>query len=331
MNRPTDNIIEKVLTGQSSIEEIKWVTEWFSTDEGQLFLASHMDNNYPHLYSTKINSNSQSKLMWRQIQQKTHSTSQRILWKKNALWAAATIIPILFLLSWFIYDINQKIELFSTPVMSEIYVPKGEHTRIIFQDGTSVYLGPDTHLYYPQKFSRKERNIRLKGEAYFDVASNPSWPFLIQLGEVQLKVLGTSFNVMASPKDPKVIVSLDKGKVYMNKLSNNESILITPGVSVIYNKTTGKISTENGKGEKNCYFNWKEGILEFSNTPLSNLLDILSRKYNVDFRVTDSTLHRLTYTMHVECNSLEKILRDLENITPIHFHQKEKIIEVHRK
>ena len=125
---------------------------------------------------------------------------------------AAVLIPTVLILGLF-YHLDSKVELFGEVDYEEVYVPKGERIQMMFQDGTRAYLNSDTRLKFPKKFSLSEREVFISGEAYFVVTENPKRPFIVNINEMSVKVLGTSFNVHAYPEENDITVFLEKGRI----------------------------------------------------------------------------------------------------------------------
>lgn len=318
MDKPNDNLIETVLTNQGNPEDTKWVIEWFATNDGQKYLSAYIDKNCPIKNSVEEINESTEIHMWKNIQKRMHATSHR---KIQLLKYAALLIPFLLFISLSFYK-NKRTNLFQKTEMVDVYVPKGEHRHLILQDGTSIFLGPDSHLYYPRHFNFKEREVNFIGEAYFDVAKNSNWPFLIKIGDLNLKVVGTSFNVMAYSKALEIKVNLDKGKVYMKSVSSAREVQIRVGECFVYSKLTKTIKQDYQANKGSYYCNWKNGMIIFNDTKLKTVLNVLSLKFNTKFNIKDSSICKFTYTIHIENKSLESSLNDLESITPIRFYDK---------
>ena len=324
MDRPNDNLIEAVLANHGKPEEAKLVTEWFATNDGQEYLSTHMDKNYPIKKSGEEVNKFTEVQMWENIQKRMHAPSHR---KIQLLKYAALFIPFLILISFSFYK-NKEFKSFQKTEMVDVYVPKGKHIHVTLQDGTSIYLGPDSHLHYPRHFKLNERMISFVGEAYFDVAKNSHWPFLIKIGDLDIKVMGTSFNVMACSKSPEIKVNLDKGKVNMKSNSNGCEVPIRVGECFVYSKLTKTIKQDHQENRGSYYCNWKNGLIVFNDTKLKTVLNVLSLKFNTNFNIRDSSICKFTYTIHLENKSLKSSLNDIESITPIRFYNRGKQTDV---
>lgn len=244
------------------------------------------------------------------LMNRINSKGKKRFWMK----IAAVLLPFLVLnVSFWIYSNTDNRE----AVNKEIYVPCGERMTVLLSDGTKVILNSDTKLTYPEQFVGKERKISIEGEAYFEVKKDKEKPFIVNVSTMQIKVLGTSFNVNAYPSDSKVITTLDEGSVKIRNLrSNSFDYTMKPGESAIYEKETESCIVQKNKDYKNesC---WVNGILVFNDTPLEKVLKILSRKYNVKFDVENEAIYSYTYTLRSESESLSDILEGMEHITPI--------------
>lgn len=305
MSKYQDKTIKEVLESQSNLETTKEVVQWFATKEGQDYLSKHIDDAYQKYREKYVSADVE--------------IGQIKIWSKLIRYAAI-LLPLILLVSGALY-FNRYYPLFGKVAMVDIEVPEGESRQIIFQDGTSVYLGPGSKLSYPQKFSYVARKVSFSGEAYFNVASNKDWPFFITMSEAQIEVLGTSFNVTAYEQSSEINVFLNTGKIRFQAFDQSEAYNMDPNESLVYNKETKCVMVQ--KGKYKTYTDWKNKKIIFDNAPLNEVLNVLKRKYSVQFKVMDSTMNKLCYTMEIDFHNkpLESVLKDLESITPVRFIQ----------
>ncbi len=171
----------------------------------------------------------------------------------------------------------------------EIIAPIGSRAVVQLSDGTTVNLNYGSKIKYPRNFTGDTRGIILIGEAYFDVAHNPERPFIVKTGKLNIKALGTEFNVLGYPGNDIVETTLVNGKVVLeqNEVNGNVKTIgaMEPGQHVAYNLESGKITSSKGNIEK--YIAWKDGKLIFDNEPITEVAEKLSRMYNVDIEVAD--------------------------------------------
>ncbi len=317
--------IEKVVSGTSTKEGAREVADWFSSSvEGQQYLSDMLDKDAflleQELNTSFLPNTNQSERMYRNIERKIFKTS--IL--KISLRVAAVLLP-LILLTGITFYINRQVDLFGTSELAEVYVPKGEKARLFFYDGTEVFLNADSKIRYPKKFGLTKRKIYLEGEAYFNVASNKKRPFIVNTGETSVKVLGTSFNVNAYKDNREVRVVLDKGEVLFATERNEYKL--NPGQKFIYDKENKQLFVANLSQSEDESL-WKSNYIRLNDTPLSETLSILNRKFDVSFKVVDTNALKYSFTLLTEDKRLDYILNELEKIAPLKFIEKNDTINV---
>ena len=237
--------------------------------------------------------------------------------------AAVFFIPLLFLSLYYYY----KTEGFENqePIYSEITSPNGSRTSFELPDGSKVWLNNGSSLKFPIRFTGDYRKIELVGEAYFYVAHNQEKPLIVKTRDIQVKVHGTEFNVMAYPDEENVYVTLEKGSISLEKENNkkeiNSLIMLKPNQQAIFNNQENKLSYKTINPTK--YTAWKEGKLIFIDDPINEIMRRLERWYNVDIELKDSELSEFSYTATFTNESLNQILYLLKLATPIDY----KIIE----
>lgn len=201
----------------------------------------------------------------------------------------------------------------------EIVAPAGGRTVIQLTDGTKINLNHGSRLKYPRNFEGN-REVTLIGEGYFDVAHNPDKPFIVKAGSIDVKVLGTEFNVIAYPEDELISTTLVEGKVHLAKTkvgSKPVSIgTMVPGQNISYNTKTGKVTSS--RVDVESHIAWKEGKIVFDNETVENIAKRLSRIYNVDFKVSGDAKD-IKYTVTFIDESLEMILELMSKTGPIEY------------
>ena len=169
---------------------------------------------------------------------------------------------------------------------------QGMECLITLSDGTRVHLNAETRLTYPVCFSSKERIVQIEGEAYFDVAKDHGHPFVVKTEEVEVKVLGTVFNVNAYPEGEWVRTTLVEGKV--EAVCGGRLFVMEPGMQVAYSKGTGE--TEYKKVDTHLFTSWKDGYYEFEEMELGELMPLLGRWYAVGVDFEEPELKRLKFS-----------------------------------
>lgn len=189
---------------------------------------------------------------------------------------------------------------FNTEIsMNEIVVPKGNRSSVILPDGTKVWLSNDSKLTYPENFKGKSREVKLEGEAFFNVTHNEKKPFIVNVGENRIKVLGTEFSVIAYPGDETIQADLVAGKIQFDintgiGTNNYKSFIIKPSHSLVYNKTTGKLYEK--RIPDGFYDYWQKGTYRFKDEKFESLAKKIKRIYSVEIVFEDETLKERLFT-----------------------------------
>lgn len=130
-------------------------------------------------------------------------------------------------------NLYEMVQSSSTVGENTVEVPKGQRASLMLSDGTKVWLNSQSKLIYPTQFSDRERNVRLEGEAFFDVAHKEHLPFVVHSPLLAIKVLGTKFNVKAY-FDEKSVVTLAEGKVEVETNDRKNKLTLKPNEQVSY-------------------------------------------------------------------------------------------------
>lgn len=312
MIKPSNHIIKNVLNNKATKQEAEIVAKWFATEEGQEYLKGIMDKEHYHT----VNDNNDAEFNQNEILHKINTSISNRKKRLTILKIAVVFIPIL-IASTVLWYINSKVDLFSTAENKAITTHKGEKNQIIFQDGTQVYINPETTVIFPEKFGFNQRTITLNGEAYFNVAKNQSRPFIIKTEKSSVKVLGTSFLITSYKNDKTLTIILDEGKIAFTDKNNNKKELKT-GEKLKYNKKTGKIIISK-KHELHTYHKNNDKFIAFDNDSLKTVIQTLNRWYNVPFVVKDTTAYKYSFTTSFKNNSLEEVITELQKLSPLVF------------
>lgn len=209
-----------------------------------------------------------------------------------------------------------------------LIIPKGGEYRIVLSDSTVVWLNAETEFRYPVHFTRGQRKVYLKGEAYFEVKASPQCPFIVYTPLAEVNVLGTGFNVMAYKDETSVQVTLVHGKVNVRTAAGQK--MIQPEEQLVFNKTTGVQTVR--KVKVGNFVDWKEGVLTFDAMPLEELSQKLSRWYDVEFFFTADRLKRLKFSgAFKKYNDIQYVLGLIGATTDVQLILKGRTVTVCRK
>ena len=210
-----------------------------------------------------------------------------------------------------------------------INVPYGGTYTVELCDGTKVYLNSGTTLEFPSRFDGKVRSVILKGEAYFDVARNVSKPFVVEVDEMKVKVLGTSFNVKSYVDEPGVYTTLVEGSVAILRDGQPEK-KIKPGEQAYYNKSVGTLSVSPVDVDE--FTAWKDGLFCFKDIALEEILRIVSRWYDLEIFYMNQEAKSVVYSGKMPMySSVEDVLRKFEISGDVRFELKGRTLTVFGK
>ena len=176
----------------------------------------------------------------------------------------------------------------SSDLYNELVIPRGGEYVLTLADGTLVCLNAGSKLRFPVQFSGITRKVELEGEGYFQVVRNEEMPFVVNASGVNITVLGTEFNVSNYPENEDVQTTLIKGKVQVTLSEDTGGYILHPGEQAVYNKENGEITVANV--DVSYVTAWREGRLRFRDRPLKEIMDFISRWYDVDVVYEDESV-----------------------------------------
>ncbi|MBR8536271.1 DUF4974 domain-containing protein [Carboxylicivirga sediminis] len=207
-------------------------------------------------------------------------------------------------------------------VYQEIATAFGVQTNVTLADGTVVWLNSDSKLRFPVSFDNMtERRVELLGEAFFKVAHNAEVPFIVNADELDVKVLGTSFNVTAWPEYDKLSVALEEGKVSLfNAKSDSKKALLTmkPNELVTFDRESRSLNVAHVK-DLERYSEWKDGRLVFLGDDIETVMQKLDKWYNVETVIADEALKDFHFTATFTKETLNQALSLLCSTSGIAF------------
>ncbi len=206
-------------------------------------------------------------------------------------------------------------------------VPRGGEYSITLSDGTIVYLNSESELRYPVNFVGRDRRVYLSGEAYFDVVQDEAHPFIVDMGNSSVRVLGTSFNVRAYADEDEVLTTLVQGTVKFS--AGKESVTLEPGKQAVLGKSE---SIETREVDTYLYTAWKEGVFAFKKQRLEEIMKVVSRWYDVNIFWENVSQKEVTFTGKMKrYDDFSKIVEILEMTGNTEFVIKENNIFIREK
>ena len=205
-----------------------------------------------------------------------------------------------------------------------IEVPVGQRVSITLADGTKVWLNSGSVLSYPGKFDNKNRIVCLDGEGYFEVVSDETYPFIVKTGILDVKALGTKFNVQAYPGDD-IAVSLLEGQLHVQ--AGSQSALMEANELVTWTKESGLTHYKNKTVQH--VVQWTTGELMFVDERLADIAKVLERYFGVTITIDKPELadERFSCRTHTE-PTLEQVLKLLKDTKKLNYSISDKTVNI---
>lgn len=254
--------------------------------------------------------------------------------KKNRIFevfqkvAAVLILPLIVAI--FLFAIN-KSNKEKDPFVAwhTLEIPAGMRSEFYLPDSTKVYLNSKSSLSYPLVFSDNMREVKLSGEAYFEVAENKEVPFIVNNGRINIEVTGTEFLATNYVHEELTEIVLLNGSINLFQggylTTKKDIIQLNPGEKAFYKENNKNLVVEQVDSEK--YIAWKAGMLMFREDPMPEVVRRLNRWYNVDIHLEGPELKDWTYTATFEDESLMQVLELLKISAPIEYTVKQREIK----
>jgi ferric-dicitrate binding protein FerR (iron transport regulator) len=228
--------------------------------------------------------------------------------------AAILIIPLIlsFLAVFYFQSKTDSTE----TAFAEIQCPLGVRTKFILPDGTTGFLNSGSTLEYPVLFSNN-RNVKLKGEAFFDVYHDEEHPFIVNTPNLSTKVLGTQFNVIAYGSESCEEIILKEGIVEIYSIQGKKLASLESDHRLALNTATRQFKTNQVEAKQ--YVSWTEGKLVFRNESMQLVADRLGRWYNVEIEIEDEELLHYAFRATFMDEPLDEVLKLLARTAPLKY------------
>lgn len=231
---------------------------------------------------------------------------------------AAVFLVLLGMSYWFTIQTPEPAEKETQiHIQNQLITAKGSKGKFLLPDGTTVWLNTESKLIYPEKFDNDKRLVRLEGEGYFEVVENKHKPFIVQSGNLDIEVLGTTFDIAAYPEKDKIDVVLLNGSVKVMGETLEKEVLLKPNQILEYQKNEGTSNIRNTKAYLHAA--WIEERLIFDNTPLSDIIISLEGWYNISIECPRTLAEKTRMTFTVRGENVEEIFKAMSLIAPIRY------------
>uniref|UniRef100_UPI0032177411 FecR family protein n=1 Tax=uncultured Draconibacterium sp. TaxID=1573823 RepID=UPI0032177411 len=313
INTNKNKVIKRYLKGNYSVNDHLQMKKWFRDNSEYKEIEPLLEDTWEAYKGRKSEQPGQhvfekiiSKIWLEEEDKKTGNNLRNIFIRV----AAALLIGLVA--GYFVSGLKQTSY---EPVYFTAHAPKGSISETVLPDGSLVILNAGSRLEYALGKNNQVNEVRLNGEAWFDIHHNPERKFVVKTSHYNVNVTGTQFNVKAYEKDEKITTTLEKGSVV---IESGEKILLAysprlkPGEQFSLNKESQKgiLSKVNTK----IYTTWKDNKLIFINMDLDELFVLLERKFGVDIEILNSEILDLHYTGTIKNETILEIL-DLISLT----------------
>ena len=318
----TPELLDKYLLGQCTAEEILTVESWYASQRGTKDYLSSLSGLERQLLEEETLKNIKSTL--NEPFDEEEQTPKKLSFWRNRLVQVGMAASFLLIcwVSWSYFQslksINGDDTLFGVvkPVnQSNMIHFTNKETKMVMHflpDSTQVWLHPNAELTYPKTFDIHSRQVTFVGEGFFDVVHDKSRPFLIQSDKMQIRVLGTKFNIKALPKQAVFQVAVVSGSVAVRSVSekgnaNPETIVLKPQQKVLFEVATNHMTTLETVAEA------KKEIFEpisinFNDTPMGEVIEQLQRQFNIHIQLSNKAMLKCLLTADFSNQSLAAIL-----------------------
>lgn len=196
----------------------------------------------------------------------------------------------------------------------ETITPLGSQSKVVLPDRSVVWVNAGSTLKYKLDFNKEVREVQLTGEAYFEVAKDSLRPFIVKSDKLDIRVMGTCFNVKAYDNENTANVALVSGKVNVHlrgKKAGTGDVVLMPDRMLTFDKETSRVKLSEIKGA--AVYAWTNGWLEFDEQPFVQIAKDLERKFNVRIRIDSKSLQDQVFSGSFSSgHSLEDILREVD-------------------
>ncbi len=314
-------LITRYLSGEAGQEEIDDLQKWLVASKDNLLYFQQLKNIWDNSEHSKVEKMIDVDKAFKIINNRVVFKSPRTnFWQYWMKIAAVLIIPLLLgNLLYFSFH-PKNLTTHQKPVYNELFAAFGTRSSLKLSDGTSVWLNSGSSIKYPDRFVGNDRTVILKGEAYFEVESNPKKPFIVETSSLSVKATGTKFNVFGYPSEDETAVTLVSGKVEVSLTGDKKNIKnskLDPNQHFSFNKTNGTVSVINDDTYK--YTSWIDGKLIFRNEPLSSVVKRISQVFNIDIEIKGEEIMKYNLRATFQDESLSEILQLLKMSSPINY------------
>lgn len=230
--------------------------------------------------------------------------------------AAATGIVLMVASALYFFSHTPFLQRQHVASLQKVKTGSGEITLKVLADGTKIWLNAESSIEFPRTFAGDSiREVFLHGEAFFDVAEDKSHPFIVRTEKINIRVLGTAFNVKSYDQDPTVETTLVRGKVVIDRGTGGAKVELKPNQQAVFTHSTERITLLDVAAEKQI--SWNKGSLVFEDDTVYDVIKSLERWYGIEIHVQEASNMDCRLTAQIDKESLAQTLEMLKSIAGI--------------
>ncbi len=303
------DLITLYLAGEAGGDDLVFLEAWLKADPGHRKIFEDHRNAWFEMERIRMDKTLDTNQGWNELQEKLFSregseqrriipfSSMKVM--RLAAIVLLLLIPSVFIMRYFTRPEQKQME-------ASLSVKEGK-----LPDGTSVTLNKGATLEYPSSFKGNKRNVKLSGEAYFEVRHNEAQPFIVTSRNVKVEVLGTSFYVNTNAANNTMEVILNSGSVaiYFDEHKQN-CLFLSPGEKAEINPGQEKMDKDINTDPN--YRSWMTQRFSYSSEPLSMIIADLNKDYHANLHITTPVISGCLVTTTFDHQSVESILHVLQ-------------------
>ena len=289
-----DKLIEKYLAGQCSPEEEEWIRVWSDKQLDQTALSFSEEEK-----------KTLRKRIWNRID--SHTLGRRPFIVRYGWWSLSAAASVLLVLTgwWFWLQPNSlqlavagKVQ--NRPGAVDVSNTSGKEQKITLKDGSLVILKPNSSISYPEQFGDKNRQLSLRGEAFFDVKRDPARPFIVQTGDLVTQVLGTSFTIKSYDEANDIEVAVLRGRVSVYETSgkspgSRNGVILVPNHKITFDKASQTLTPSLVTAPRIVHPPENRTSFIFTNVALADVFSTLNKAYGIDFILENQAMNQCIF------------------------------------
>jgi ferric-dicitrate binding protein FerR (iron transport regulator) len=322
------DLITLYLAGEAGGDDLIFLESWLKADPGNRKIFEDYRKTWLDMEKIRMDKDLDTDKEWNQLQhmlfiEESPKQGRVISFYYNKVLRVAAIILLLVIPS--IYFVRYLIRPEQKQLDASLTIKEGK-----LPDGTSVTLNKGTTLEYPAVFKGNNRNVTLKGEAFFEVKHDETKPFIVKSRNIRIEVLGTSFYVNTNAGNNNIEVVLNSGSVAIYFDDNRKnSLFLSPGEKAEINTDQEKMSKDVNTDPN--YRSWMTRHFSYNNEPLAVIIADLNKVYHSNLKITTLSISNCLVTATFDHQSMESILHVLQATLDLNINNHGSWIEISGK